>query len=203
MISVSSCISVMGRLDMVHMELTCQNLIRLTMWLEEQPQELEGPLPSFLGIPCRCGATWLVHYASNQQEWVNILGASTTSRHWTLEELYQNSMWNWQLLLQRENGNSWGEIEADGGRRCVRREWYTIDTKVFCRLLMTSKKVVKSVTEQHNGQMCIAGGAWGIWEQTFIDSSRTKNLQNCSSPYVRPIRRNGKIRWSDKKHQKR
>jgi hypothetical protein len=31
MISVSSCISVMGILDMVNMELTCQNLIRLTM----------------------------------------------------------------------------------------------------------------------------------------------------------------------------
>jgi hypothetical protein len=36
---------------------------------------------------------------------------------------------------------------------------YTIDTKVFCRPLVTSKKVVKSVTEQHNGHMCIAGGA--------------------------------------------
>jgi hypothetical protein len=34
-----------------------------------------------------------------------------------------------------------------------------IDTKVFCRPLMTSKKVVKNVIEQHNGQMCIAGGA--------------------------------------------
>jgi hypothetical protein len=31
MISMSSCISVMGGLDMVNMELTCQNLIRLTM----------------------------------------------------------------------------------------------------------------------------------------------------------------------------
>jgi hypothetical protein len=36
---------------------------------------------------------------------------------------------------------------------------YTIDTKVFCRPLVTAKKVVKSVTEQHNGQMCIVGGA--------------------------------------------
>jgi hypothetical protein len=47
MISVSSCISVMGRLDMVSMELTYQNLILLTMCLTEQPQELLGPLPSF------------------------------------------------------------------------------------------------------------------------------------------------------------
>jgi hypothetical protein len=38
----------MGRLDMMNMELTCQNLILLTMCLKEQPQELLGPLPSFL-----------------------------------------------------------------------------------------------------------------------------------------------------------
>jgi hypothetical protein len=31
--------------------------------------------------------------------------------------------------------------------------------KGICRPLVTSKKAVKSVTEQHNGQMCIAGGA--------------------------------------------
>jgi hypothetical protein len=37
----------MGRLDMVNMELTCQNLILLTVCLKEQPQELLGPLPSF------------------------------------------------------------------------------------------------------------------------------------------------------------
>jgi hypothetical protein len=32
---------------MVNMELTCQNLILLTVCLKEQPQELLGPLPSF------------------------------------------------------------------------------------------------------------------------------------------------------------
>jgi hypothetical protein len=40
-----------------------------------------------------------------------------------------------------------GEIEEDGGGRCVRCVLYTIDTKVFYRPLVTSKKVVKSVTE--------------------------------------------------------
>jgi hypothetical protein len=39
----------MGILDMVNMELTCHNLIRLTMSLKEQHQELGGPLPGFLG----------------------------------------------------------------------------------------------------------------------------------------------------------
>jgi hypothetical protein len=48
MISVSSCISVMARLDILNIELTCQNLIRLTMWLEERAQKLGGPLPTFL-----------------------------------------------------------------------------------------------------------------------------------------------------------
>jgi hypothetical protein len=48
MISVSSCISVMGRLDMVNMDLTCQNLILLTMCLKKQPQEVLGPLSSFI-----------------------------------------------------------------------------------------------------------------------------------------------------------
>jgi hypothetical protein len=38
---------IMVWLDMVNMELTCQNLIMLTMWLKKQPQELLGPLPSF------------------------------------------------------------------------------------------------------------------------------------------------------------
>jgi hypothetical protein len=38
----------MGRLDMVNMELTCQNLILLTMCLKKQPQEVLGPLSSFL-----------------------------------------------------------------------------------------------------------------------------------------------------------
>jgi hypothetical protein len=38
----------MGRLDMMNMELTCQNLILLTMCLKKQPQEVLGSLSSFL-----------------------------------------------------------------------------------------------------------------------------------------------------------
>jgi hypothetical protein len=38
----------MGRLDMVNVELACQNLILLTMCLKKQPQEVLGPLSSFL-----------------------------------------------------------------------------------------------------------------------------------------------------------
>jgi hypothetical protein len=34
---------------------------------------------------------------------------------------------------------------------------------------------VKNVKEQHSGQMFIAGGALGIWEQTSIANSRTKH----------------------------
>jgi hypothetical protein len=36
-----------GQIRYGDMELTCQNLIRLTTRLEEQPQELGGPLPTF------------------------------------------------------------------------------------------------------------------------------------------------------------
>jgi transposase-like protein len=56
-------------------------------------------------------------------------------------------------FAEGENGDSW---------YCFLerlKQMVVGDTKVFCRLLMTSKKVVKSVTEQHNGQMCIAGVA--------------------------------------------
>jgi hypothetical protein len=66
-------------------------------------------------------------------------------------------------FAEGENGGSWywflerlkQMVVGDVSHVCG----YMIDTKVFCWPLMTSKKVVKSVTEQHNGQMCIAGGA--------------------------------------------
>jgi hypothetical protein len=76
-------------------------------------------------------------------------------------------------------------VVGDVSDRCVIHDRH----KGILQAIMTSKKVVKSVTEQHNGQMCIAGGASGIWEKTFIASSRTKNSQNCSSAYFLPIRR--------------
>jgi hypothetical protein len=74
-------------------------------------------------------------------------------------------------FAEGEIGDSWYWFWRDWSRwwweMCQTCVWYTIHTKVFCPLV-TSKKVVKSVTEQHNSQICIAGGAWDIWEQTFI-----------------------------------